>query len=209
MSDCKTLGADINKMGITLSNATLERLLAFVCLLQKWNRTYNLSAITDHEQIITHHILDSLSLLPFLPQHTVTLADVGSGAGLPGIVLAIAAPHCHVTSIDTVGKKISFQQQAKIELQLDNFYALKERVENVTSVPAVEYVVSRAFASLADFVVASRHLLAGGGQFIAMKGRLPDDEIAGLPEDIHLCKTIAVDVPRLRAERHLIFMEIQ
>jgi 16S rRNA (guanine527-N7)-methyltransferase len=168
---------------------------------------YNLTAIRDPRELITHHLLDSLAVLPHLTAVN-RLADIGSGGGLPGIPLAIVRSCLIVNSIETVNKKASFQQQAKIELELSNFSVLNQRVENVAAdaLPGgpADGVISRAFSSLADFVSWSGHLVAEGGALYAMKGVHPADELANLPDGWVLSEVHALTVPGLNAERHLL-----
>ncbi|WEN40582.1 Ribosomal RNA small subunit methyltransferase G [Thauera sp. GDN1] len=201
------LADGIATLGLALAQETVDRLLAFGELLLKWNKVYNLSAIRSPQELITHHLLDSLAVLPHL-ESVNRLADIGSGGGLPGVALAIVRPGLLVSSIETVGKKASFQQQAKIELGLGNFSVLNKRVEQVQagSLPggAAEGVISRAFSSLADFVNLSGHLVAEGGALYAMKGVNPLDEIAALPSGWTITETHALSVPGLDAERHLL-----
>ena len=196
-------------LGLALPQETVDRLLAFGELLLKWNKVYNLTAIRNPQELITHHLLDSLAVLPYL-ETLNRLADIGSGGGLPGVVLAIVRPGLIVSSIETVGKKASFQQQAKIELGLGNFTVLNKRVEQVQAeaLPggAPEGVISRAFSSLADFVALSGHLAAEGGALYAMKGVHPRDEIAALPAGWAVTETHALNVPGLDAERHLLII---
>lgn len=196
----------VDALGIALPSGARDRLLAYAALLLKWNRVYNLTAIRDPEQVITHHLLDSLAALPHLGK-VQRLADVGSGGGLPGIPLAIACPTLTVVSVETVSKKATFQQQARIELGLDNFSVLNERVENVRPAPLFDGVISRAFSELADFVALTAHLLAPGGRFLAMKGVYPDAEILRLPATVRLLESLTLDVPGLAAERHLLILE--
>ena len=197
----------IAQLGLALPAETVERLLAFGELLLKWNKVYNLTAIRSPQEVITHHLLDSLAVLPRL-EAVVRVADIGSGGGLPGIVLAIVRPGLIVSSIETVGKKASFQQQAKIELGLGNFSVFNKRVEQVEAdalpAGAADGVISRAFSSLADFVRLSAHLLAEDGALYAMKGVDPVDEVAALPAGWVLAGTHALTVPGLGAERHLL-----
>lgn len=201
------LADGIATLGLALAQETVDRLLAFGELLLRWNKVYNLSAIRSPQELITHHLLDSLAVLPHL-ESVNRLADIGSGGGLPGVALAIVRPGLLVSSIETVGKKASFQQQAKIELGLGNFSVLNKRVEQVQagSLPggAAEGVISRAFSSLADFVNLSGHLVAEGGALYAMKGVNPLDEIAALPSGWTITETHALSVPGLDAERHLL-----
>jgi 16S rRNA (guanine527-N7)-methyltransferase len=206
MSEADRIEKGLAAMGIELPEAALQKLAAYAALLAKWNRVYNLTAIRDASQIVTHHLLDSLVILPHLAS-VKTLADIGSGGGLPGIPLAIARPDLTVTSIETVNKKSSFQQQARIELKLDNFHPVCARVEEVRQSPGFDGVVSRAFAELADFVRLSGHLLAPGGRLYAMKGVYPHEEIARLPEGFALAQALELKVPGLDAHRHLIIIE--
>lgn len=206
MSGAALLDRGLGELGLDLPAAARERLLAFAALLGKWNRVYNLTAIRSPEQAITHHLLDSLSVLPHL-DGSGRLADVGSGGGLPGIVLAIACPGLQITSIETVGKKVSFQQQAKIELGLDNFTPVHARVEAVVPDAPFDAVISRAFSEIADFVRLTGHLLGSGGRFLAMKGVYPRDELAALPDGVRVVAAHPLTVPGLDAERHLIILE--
>ena len=203
------LADGIAALGLALPQETIDRLLAFGELLLKWNKVYNLTAIRSPQELITHHLLDSLAVLPRL-EAVARVADIGSGGGLPGIVLAIVRPGLIVSSIETVGKKASFQQQAKIELGLGNFSVVNKRVEQVQAeaLPggAPEGVISRAFSSLADFVALSGHLAAEGGALYAMKGVHPRDEIAALPAGWAVTETHALNVPGLDAERHLLII---
>lgn len=197
------LAAGLASLGIELPAATQAKLLAYRDLLLKWNRTYNLTALRDPAQAISHHLLDSLAILPHLG--TGALLDVGSGGGLPGIPLAIARPDLQVTLVDTVQKKATFLQQAAIELQLANVRAVHARVEEMRG----EYaqITSRAFSELSDFVRLTRHLLAADGRWLAMKGVRPDGEIAGLPDGVGVADIVPLQVPGVDAERHLIILK--
>lgn len=200
------LDRGLEQLGLALPPAARDGLVAYAALLLKWNRVYNLTAIRDPQQMMTHHLLDSLAIVPWVGA-VKRLADVGSGGGLPGIPLALACPHLSVTSIETVSKKASFQQQARIELGLNNFSVINERVENVRPKQPFDAVVSRAFSELSDFVRLTRHLLAPGGRFLAMKGVYPEAEIARLPADVRLAEAHSLDVPGLAAERHLLTLD--
>ncbi|MDD2883970.1 MAG: 16S rRNA (guanine(527)-N(7))-methyltransferase RsmG [Dechloromonas sp.] len=200
MSHPLTLATGLAELGLDLSADTQQQLLAFRDLLLKWNRTYNLTALRDPAQAISHHLLDSLAILPHVG--TGPLLDVGSGGGLPGIPLAIARPQLAVRMVDTVQKKATFLQQAAIELGLKNVAVDHARVEEMHGQYA--QISSRAFAELKTFVELTRHLLAPGGCWLAMKGMRPDDEIAALPTDIIVEQIIPLHVPGLAAERHLI-----
>lgn len=203
MSVAASLARGLSEMRLELPPSAEERLLAFAGLLNKWNRVYNLTAIRDPQLVLTHHLLDSLTVLPYLGNVT-RLADVGSGGGLPGIPLAIARPDLQVTSIETVSKKASFQQQVKIELHLDNFTPLCARVEKVQPDVLFDGVISRAFSELADFIDLTAHLLAPGGRLYAMKGVYPVEELARLPAGFELERAVELTVPDLEASRHLL-----
>ena len=198
-----TLAAGLTELGLDLPDAVQHKLLAFRDLMLKWNKTYNLTALRDPEQAISHHLLDSLAILPYVGAWP--LLDVGSGGGLPGIPLAIARPGLSVGMVDTVQKKASFLQQASIELGLKNVTVHHARVEGMQGQYA--QVSARAFADLGLFVSLTRHLLAPGGRWLAMKGVRPDDEIAALPADITVEAIISLAVPGLEAERHLIILK--
>jgi 16S rRNA (guanine527-N7)-methyltransferase len=203
------LRAGLAGMGLDLSAEAQGKLLAFVALLQKWNRTYNLTAIRDEQEMLTHHLLDSLSVLHAVEESALAgrrWADVGSGAGLPGIPLAVACPGLQITSIETVEKKATFQRQAKIELVLDNFTVDNRRVEDVPG-GGFDAVISRAFAELADFARLAGHLLKPSGQLLAMMGVLPEDELKRLPSGWTLLETLPLRIPGLDAQRHLLVLE--
>lgn len=196
------LAAGLADLGISLPDEAQRKLLAFRDLLLKWNKTYNLTALRDPEQAISHHLLDSLSILPHVGSRP--LLDVGSGGGLPGIPLAIAQPDLSVSMVDTVQKKATFLQQASIELDLKNVAVHHARVEEMQGQYA--QISSRAFAEIALFVGLTRHLLAPGGRWLAMKGQRPDDELKALPDDIAVEAIVPLAVPGLAAERHLIIL---
>lgn len=206
MSEAALLDRGLAELNLNLPPEDRAKLLAFASLLGKWNRVYNLTAIRSPEQAITHHLLDSLVVLPHLSGFN-RIADIGSGGGLPGIPLAIARPDLQIVSIETVGKKSSFQQQAKIELGLSNFTPQHARVEDVQPAEAFDAVISRAFSDVSDFVRLTRHLLKPGGRFVAMKGVYPQDELDALPDDVRVVDSVPLTVPGLDAERHLIFLE--
>ncbi|MFM0216040.1 16S rRNA (guanine(527)-N(7))-methyltransferase RsmG [Paraburkholderia caledonica] len=199
----------VGEVGLELSDVQLGKLLDYVALLAKWNAVYNLTAIRDPRQVLIQHILDSLSIVPHLAQRNPgTVLDVGSGGGLPGIVLAIVRPDWGVTVNDIVHKKTAFQAQAKAELGLTNLSVVTGRVETLRPGAEVsakfDVIVSRAFAELADFVTLARHLVAEQGAILAMKGVRPDDEIERLPAGAHVEQIVRLDVPFLDAERHLV-----
>jgi 16S rRNA (guanine527-N7)-methyltransferase len=205
----------IATLGLSLPVGAEEKLSTYLGLLAKWNKTFNLTAIRDPAEMVTHHLLDSLAVLPVLEKSALAgcnapngvrqgfrLADVGSGAGLPGLVLAMARPDWQVTSVETVEKKAAFQRQAKIELGLDNVSIHCGRVEAFTD--AFDGVISRAFASLADFVRLAGHLST---TLWAMKGAYPADEIAALPDGWKVVASHPLVIPGLDAERHLLQLE--
>lgn len=209
MSLAQRLQLGLIALELDLPVAMQSKLLAYVALLSKWNRTYNLTAIRDESQMLTQHLLDSLSVLPALEESALAgrrWADIGSGAGLPGIPLAIARPDLEMTLIETVEKKSAFQRQAKIELGLSNLSVVSGRVES--QAPAqFDAVISRAFADLADFVGLAGHLLARNGKLYAMKGLAPEDEISRLPPGWIVVDRTRLSVPGLEAQRHLIVLE--
>lgn len=197
------------EIGVALSDEQIERLADYVALLGKWNAVYNLTAIRDPRQMLIQHVLDSLSIVPSLAGRDIrSILDVGSGGGLPGIVLAIAFPERSVTLNDIVQKKTAFQAQAKAELKLDNLSVVTGRVENLR--PGIEVpgkfdaIVSRAFAELSDFVTLARHLASEHGSIWAMKGVRPDAEIDRLPVGARVVDVVRLHVPSLEAERHLV-----
>ena len=197
------LSSGLAEMGLVLPESAQQQLLAFSDLLLKWNKTYNLTALRDPAQVVSHHLLDSLVVLPYVTE--AALLDVGSGGGLPGIPLAIARPALSVRMVDTVQKKTTFLQQAAIQLGLKNVAVDHARVENLQGQYA--QISSRAFAELKLFVDLTRHLLAPDGRWLAMKGGRPDDEIAALPADVVVEQIIPLHVPGLDAERHLIILK--
>lgn len=205
------LTAGLQAIDFTFSDAMQSQLLAYLSLLSKWNRTYNLTAIRDINAMVTAHLIDSLVVLPLIQQlvratrRQFRLADVGSGAGLPGIPLAIACPCWQVTLIETVAKKSAFQRQAKLELKLDNVEVVNSRVEQIPAA-GFDTVISRAFAELADFVNLAGHLISAEGRLLAMKGIFPDAEIARLPVIWSVESAAEISVPGLDAQRHLIVL---
>lgn len=212
-SDRARLIAGAAALGTPIDEAQADALLAYLALLQRWNQVYNLTAIRDPAQMLTQHLLDSLAVLGPLDRHLAAggqsagarLLDVGSGGGLPGVVLAVLRPALAVTCVDTVGKKASFIRQVGAELGLRNLQAQHARVEAL-QLPAFDLITSRAFASLADFVSLSRHLLAPAGTWMAMKGQRPGDEQAALPADIETFHVETLQVPGLDAERCLVWL---
>lgn len=209
MSLADQLQEGLAALGLELSAATQSMLLRYVALLKKWSATYNLTAIRDEKDMVTQHLLDSLSLLPALENSALVTrrwADVGSGAGLPGIPLAIARPDFDMTLVEAVEKKSAFQRQAKIELGLTNVAIHGGRVEDMAG-GSFDAVVSRAFSDLADFIRLAGHLPAPGGRLYAMKGQAPEEEMNRLPQGWMVRDCLRLSVPGLDAQRHLIVLE--
>lgn len=191
--------------GPALAAGQVEQLLAYLDLLARWNRSYNLTAVRDPVEMVTRHILDSLTVLPWVPGGR--LLDAGTGAGLPGIPLAIARPELQVTLLDSAGKKIRFLNHVCRELRLGNAVPLQARLERYAAETPFDAIVSRAFASLAAFAGAARHL-AGAAPLLAMKGRYPEQELAALPGWVRLESVEALAVPGLQEQRHLVIMSV-
>jgi 16S rRNA (guanine527-N7)-methyltransferase len=206
MTSEEQLARGVAALRLDLPSPAQEKLLAFAALLGKWNKVYNLTALRDAEQVISHHLLDSLAVLPHLGGAT-RLADIGSGGGLPGIPLAIARPDLQVALVESNQKKSAFEQQAKIELGLANVSVHCERVEAWQPEATCDVVVSRAFSDLAEFVRLSGHLLAEGGMLLAMKGVHPYEEIAQLPAGWRVAEVIPLQVPGVEGARHLVRVE--
>ena len=200
-------------LGLTLADGQITQLLDYQDLLQKWNRVYNLTAVRDPKDMLTHHLLDSLSVVAPLQRHLrlrpesdrPRLLDVGAGAGLPGVVVAICCPGIQVTCVDAVAKKMAFVRQVQVALRLSNLKALHARVETLPG--AYDLVCSRAFASLVDFVQGTRKLLAPRACWLAMKGQEPVDEMAALPVDVAVFHVEPLVVPALDAQRCIVWME--
>ncbi|MBC3934032.1 16S rRNA (guanine(527)-N(7))-methyltransferase RsmG [Undibacterium rugosum] len=200
-----SLSAGVQEMGLTLTEAQIDQMLAYLALLSKWNAVYNLTAIRDPQEMVKQHLLDSLSAAPaFVDARNVL--DVGAGGGLPGMMLAIAYPQTRISMIDTVSKKTAFLSQAKAELGLSNVTVFTGRVEQLEVTEKFDVITSRAFSELCNFINWSGHLLAEGGQFIAMKGVAPAQEIERLPAGWAVTGLQPLQVPGLNAERHLVFV---
>ena len=195
------LESGLTRLNLSVSELQVEQLLAYLALLQKWNKAYNLTAIRDPKQMLIKHILDSVAIAPYVDK--TDLIDVGSGAGLPGIPMAILNPDMPVVTLDSNGKKTRFQHQVKVELNLSNLEVVHGRVEAFAG-RTFQQVTSRAFASIEDMVTLSAELLADQGLFLAMKGRYPDQELADLPNQYHLIESYPLQVPGLDEERHLL-----
>lgn len=202
------LRAGAAELGLVLEEAQVHQLLAYLALIVKWNKVYNLTAVRGVDEMLGQHLLDSLSVVAPLRRHMAgkpgRVLDVGSGAGLPGVVIAICFPELQVDCVDTVGKKAAFVQQAAAQLQVPNLHGLHDRVENLAG--PYDVICSRAFASLADFVNWSGGALAGQGVWLAMKGRHPEQEISELPSGAEVFHVEQVKVPGLDAERCIVWM---
>lgn len=209
-TDRDSLSQAAGRLGLSLNADTAERLMTYLSLLQRWNATYNLTAVRDPAGMFVQHLLDCLAIVPplrrVLGDGPGRIADVGSGAGLPGVVIAATCPQLQVCCIDTVGKKVAFVRQVMAELQLRNLRAEQGRVENLRPEAPYDVVTSRAFASLADFVHLTRPLIAPGGIWMAMKGKIPNDEIAALPCDVEVFHVEQLVVPQLPADRCVVLL---
>lgn len=209
------LEAGLQALGLDLTPAQIDTLMEFQALLGKWNKVYNLTAVRDPQEMLTHHLLDSLAAVPALQRHLAqmparegrtAMLDVGSGGGLPGVVFAICCPQIDVHCVDTVGKKAAFIQQAAATLRLPNLRGIHSRVEQLTT--RYPLISCRAFASLADFTSWSRQALEESGTWLAMKGKHPDDEIAALPADVQVFHVEPLKVPGLDAERCILWLRV-
>jgi 16S rRNA (guanine527-N7)-methyltransferase len=198
------LDQGLDALDLSLAPAQRDKLLAYIALLAKWNAVHNLTAVREESKMVSHHLLDSLAVLPCLSEGN--LLDVGSGGGLPGIPLAIARPGMPVTLLDSNQKKSAFLQQAAIELQLPNVSVVNQRVEDYAPPALFATIISRAFADLDEFVAAAKHLLAKDGVFAAMKGLHPHEEISQLPSGFRVKNTHRLTVPGVGAERHLLLI---
>ena len=202
----------LQTLALELGDAQVHTLLAYVDWVAKWNKVYNLTAVRDPQEMLTHHLLDSLAVVAPLQRQLAavgkaagaTLLDVGSGAGLPGVVVAIACPQVRVSCVDTVAKKALFIQQVAAALRLPNLQGIHARVENLTQ--TFDVVSSRAFASLVDFTAWSRQALAPDGIWLAMKGKVPHDEVQALPPTVQVFHVEHLMVPGLDAERCVLWL---
>ncbi|MDB5868556.1 MAG: rRNA m(7)G-527 methyltransferase [Polaromonas sp.] len=207
-----TLLAGLGKLKLDLNGQQVDQLLAYQAMIAKWTQVYNLTAVRDPAEMMTHHLLDSLAAVPALQCHLQSaglaqgsrLLDVGSGAGLPGVVMAICCPAVVVTCVDTVAKKAAFIKQAALALKLPNLAGLHARVESITQ--PFDVICSRAFASLADFTQWSAAALAPQGVWMAMKGKHPADELQALPQNIAMFHVEQLQIPGLQAERCIVWL---
>ena len=214
------LGQGLARLGLEVPQPARRKLIEYLALIDRWNRVYNLTAVRNPADMLVQHLLDSLAVVAPLRRHlqdqalaapgtdgpTVRLLDVGSGAGLPGVVLSIVEPRWDVTCVDAVAKKASFIRQVAAELGLPNLIAQHARVEDLPVPPEFDIVISRAFASLADFVSLTGQLLSPTGCWMAMKGKVPDEEVADLPADAEVFHVEQLKVPSLEAQRCLVWM---
>ena len=207
MKPAALLARGLGELGLSLAEGAEAKLIAYLDLLLKWNETYNLTAIREPERMVSHHLLDSLSALPYLEAGSV--GDVGSGAGLPGIPLAIAAPERPISLNEAKHKKAVFLTQAVIELGLGNAKVVHARAEDWRPEPLLDCVISRAFAELAEFLAATRHLGRQGAQFVAMKGIYPHEELARVPAGFRCEKVVPLNVPFVDGARHLVLCRRQ
>lgn len=195
----------VAKTSLQLTDLQLQQLVTYVQLLDKWNSAYNLTSVRDPQEMLVKHILDSIVVAPHL--HGGSIIDVGTGPGLPGVPLAICCPDKSFTLLDSLGKRIRFLNQVKIQLKLNNIQPLQSRVEDHQPVAGYDSVVSRAFASMTDMVTWCRHLPGENGQFLAMKGAQVQEEIAALPDFVKVVDTIELQVPELVGQRYLVRLQ--
>lgn len=205
MTPQEALVRGLDELAIDVPSGAGEKLLQYLELLSKWNRTYNLTAIREPVEMVSHHVLDSLAVVPHLPMGAAdSLADVGSGPGLPGIPIAIARPQWRVTLNDANEKKAAFLRQASIELQLANSSVHEGRAERWKPAAAFTVVISRAFAELSEFIRACGHLVVRGGHLAAMKGSYPQAELDAMPTGWTCSRVAPIKVPLLEAARHVV-----
>ncbi|HSS70844.1 MAG TPA: 16S rRNA (guanine(527)-N(7))-methyltransferase RsmG [Casimicrobiaceae bacterium] len=210
MTAGEALADGIAALGLDLDHAPQTKLLAYLTLLEKWNRAHNLTSIRGVLRMVSHHLLDSLAVLPHLPHRAgLRLIDVGSGGGLPGIPLAIARPAWHVVLLDSSQKKCAFLRQAAGELKLGNAEVVNSRAESFVPPRFFDVVIARAFSGLAEFAAIATHLLARGARLVAMKGAYPKAEIAALPSHVAVVAVHPLEIPGVEGQRHLVIMEMK
>lgn len=197
------------QLGVILTEQQQQQLLQYLGLLIKWNKAYNLTAVRNPDEMVSRHLLDSLSVVQYVEQYGNDWLDVGSGGGMPGVPLAIIFPERKFTLLDSNGKKTRFLTQVKLELKLDNLEVIHNRVEAFTPAGAFSGIISRAFSSLADFTNWTRHLGDVNSHWLAMKGVHPDDELQALPEDFRLDSCQILKVPGCQGQRHLLILQRQ
>ena len=199
------LRALVAQSSLQLSEQQLQQCVAYVQLLDKWNSAYNLTSVRDQNEMLIKHVMDSLVVAPYLTGER--FIDVGTGPGLPGVLLAIYYPQKHFTLLDSLGKRIRFLNQVKLQLKLDNIQPLQSRVEEHQPEQGYDGVISRAFASINDMLSWCRHLPAQNGRFFAMKGAAVQEEIAALPDFVKVASVQPLLVPQLQAQRHLVILD--
>jgi 16S rRNA (guanine527-N7)-methyltransferase len=205
----QSLAAGVAALGVDVDAAAQAKLLAYLALLEKWNRTHNLTAIREPTRMVTHHLLDALAVLPYLPDaKELRVLDIGSGGGVPGMPLAIARPRWRVTLLDSNRKKVAFLRQAGAELSLQNVEVVARRAQDYVPQTQFDVVISRAFADLAAFATVALPLVRPGGSIVAMKGTYPREELAALPSAIRVVEVPSIELPALDAARHLVLMTL-
>lgn len=193
------------KLDLNLSNPQIDALLGYLSLMHKWNKAYNLTSVRDPKEMLQKHILDSLAVAPYI--HSKSYIDVGTGPGLPGIPLSIVCPSASFTCLDSLGKRVRFMKQVVHELKLTNVEPIQSRVEQHQPDKPYDGVLSRAFASLSDMLTWCEHLIDSSGEFLALKGQYPQDELADIPDNIALVSTHKLEVPYMVGERNLIVLK--
>ena len=193
------------KLDLDLSNPQIDALLGYLSLMHKWNKAYNLTSVRDPKEMLQKHILDSLAVAPYI--HSKSYIDVGTGPGLPGIPLSIVCPSASFTCLDSLGKRVRFMKQVVHELKLTNVEPIQSRVEQHQPDKPYDGVLSRAFASLSDMLTWCEHLIDSSGEFLALKGQYPQDELADIPDNIALVSTHKLEVPYMVGERNLIVLK--
>jgi 16S rRNA (guanine527-N7)-methyltransferase len=207
MTLAQSLAAGVTALGVDIDPTAQAKLLAYLALLDKWNRTHNLTAIREPARMVTHHLLDALAVLPHLPDTSeLRLLDVGSGGGVPGLPLAIARPRWRVTLLDSNRKKAAFLRQAVAELEVNNAEVVAARVEDFAPEVRFDVAISRAFSDLVAFAKAALPLVRPGASIVAMKGTYPREELAALPPTIRVVAVPSVTLPALGVARHLVLM---